>query len=224
MFVDAKYAIRKDLHDMRRMRLVVEMYKKDCQFEMSILCFMQPRNPNGNSTDVQKRLSLYYWFEKSVKKRLNEDCIWSREGCYTWNQAYDRVHQWAQWFLAQGVKPKDLVAFHMVNSPDFILAWLGLWAVGAAPAMINYNLQGKALLHCLKVSGATLLVTDLEIAKNIEDCRGDIEGDLGMTIQIIDPAAMSYIRGLAPERPADKHREKVQGDWPMAIFYTRFVS
>lgn len=90
----------------------------------------------------KKRQSLYYFFEDSVKKRQNDDCIWSREGCYTWNQTYERVNQYAQWYLEQGVKPKDLVCFYMMNSPDFVFAWLGLWAIGAAPAMINYSKCG----------------------------------------------------------------------------------
>lgn len=167
-------------------------------------------------------MSLYYFFEDSVKRVPNNECIWSREGCYTWTQTYDRANQYAQWFLSQGVKPHDYVAFYLTNSPDFIFAWLGLWAIGAAPAMINYNLAGRALTHCLKVSGATLLLVDEDpaLVGRIEEARAQIEGDLGMYIRILNPEVKKDIRSRKAERPADIHREVVQGDWPMAMFYT----
>ena len=170
---------------------------------------------------AKKRLSLYYYFEDSVKSRSNDDCIWSRDGCYTWNQANERVNQYAQWYLSKGVKPHDLVAFYLMNSPDFVFAWLGLWAVGAAPAMINYNLGGKALIHCLKVSGSTLLLVDEDpdLVARIKAVRGDIE-DLGMQICLVDVQTKSYIRALKAERPGDELREGVQGNWEMCIFYT----
>lgn len=103
------------------------------------------------------------------------------------------------------------------------MAWLGLWAIGAAPAMINYNLAGKALMHCLKVSGAKLLLVDEdpELVARIDDLRADIEGQLGMRITVLDREVKKVIRTMKAERPEDAFREGVKGDWPMSIFYTR---
>jgi acyl-CoA synthetase (AMP-forming)/AMP-acid ligase II len=178
-----------------------------------------------NSTVKNNRVSLYYFFEESVQRKPNDECIWSRDGCYTWQQTYDQVHRFSQWFLQQGVKPGDLVSFYLTNSAEFVIAWLGLWAIGAAPAMINYNLTGKALIHCLKVSGAKLLLVDedLELVARVEDEREDIEGHLGMRICVLDAEAKREIRGMTAERPNDSFRKVVKGDWPMTIFYTRQV-
>ncbi|CZR51518.1 related to very long-chain fatty acyl-CoA synthetase FAT1 [Phialocephala subalpina] len=190
MYLDGRYAIRKDIRGLRRMKAIEKLYLEHVK---------------------DNRISLYYFFEDTVKKKLNEECIWSREGCYTWTQAYERSHQYANWFLEQGVKPNDYVAFYLMNSPDFIFAWLGLWAIGAAPAMINYNLAGNALIHCLKVCGAKLLLVDKEpeLRQRIEDARSQIEGDVGMTISLQDRNAMNIIRSLKPDRPADVHRERL---------------
>jgi acyl-CoA synthetase (AMP-forming)/AMP-acid ligase II len=167
-------------------------------------------------------LSPYYFFEDAVNEIPNNECIWSREGCYTWAQTYDRANQYAQWFLSQGVKPHDYVGFYLINSPDFIFAWLGLWAIGAAPAMINYNLAGKALIHCLKVSGSILLLVDEDpaLTARVEEVRSQIEGELGMQLYFINPQIKKEISNQMAERPADAYREGVQGDWPMAMFYT----
>ncbi len=179
-----------------------------------------------NYISVKKnRISLYYFFEASVQRKPNEECIWSSEGCYTWTQAYERSHQYANWFLAMGVKPHDYVAFYLMNSPDFIFAWLGLWEIGAAPAMINYNLGGNALVHCLKVCDAKLLLVDEEptLRQKIEEARSRIEGDLGMKISIHDRSTKNTIHGLKPDRLGDVYREEVRGDWPMVLFYTRYA-
>ena len=124
------------------------------------------------------------------------------------------------------MKPKDFVSFYLTNSPDFVFAWLGLWAIGASPAMINYNLAGKALMHCLGVSGASLLLVDEDPAlkARVEEVQEQIEGELKMRIIVMDKDLKNGIRSLNAERPSDTYRERVKGDDPMVIFYTRFVS
>lgn len=134
------------------------------------------------------------------------------------------MNQYARWYLSQGVKQGDLVSFYLTNSPDFIFAWIGLWAIGAAPTMINYNLSGKALLHCLKVAGSKLMLLDedQELRGRIDGERGEIEGLLGMNICVLDAPLKQEILSMKTERPDDAHRDKVQGNWPVAIFYTRY--
>jgi acyl-CoA synthetase (AMP-forming)/AMP-acid ligase II len=182
--------------------------------------------PVSDASRLEKanRVSTYYIFESSAKLDPNGECLWSREGCYSWAETLGRVHQYAQWYLSQGVKPNDLVSFYLTNSPDFIFAWLGLWAVGAAPTMINYNLSGKALIHCLKVAGSKLILVDEEevLLNRIEDDRAEIE-KLGMQIHVLNGDLRQKIYGMKPERPADSCREQVKGNWPVAIFYTRYL-
>lgn len=89
--------------------------------------------------------------------------------------------------------------------------------------MINYNLAGKALLHCLKLSGSTLLLVDAEVTfrQRIDEVRSEIKDDLKMEICVMDKETMQEVDSQAPKRPEDAYREGVRGDWPMAMFYTR---
>jgi acyl-CoA synthetase (AMP-forming)/AMP-acid ligase II len=111
----------------------------------------------------------------------------------------------------------------MMNSPDFIIAWLGLWSIGAAPAMINYNLAGKALLHCLKISGAKLLLVDNEsdLRARIDEESATLVGERGMTIFVLDAETKAQISASSLQRPDDALREQVKGTDPMCLFYTR---
>jgi len=201
MYLDGKYAIRKDLNDWRRTKIITDLYIDAVK---------------------RNRQSCYYFFESSVLAHPNSECIWSRSGSYTWAQTNDLVNQYGQWFLAQGVRPKDYVAFNLMNGPDFIFAWLGLWSIGAAPAMINYNLSGNALMHCLGVCGAKLLLVDEDsvLRGRIEEVKERIGGELGMRICIVDNSLKSEVRRQKTERIPDTYRQGVRADWPVSMFYT----
>ncbi len=171
------------------------------------------------------RMSLYYLWEDAALRRKNDECIWSREGCYTWTQSYDRINQWAQWYISQGVKPGDLVAFYLQNSPDFMFAWFGLWAIGAAPAMINYNLGGKALVHCLKISGSKIMIVDAEpdLQARVADVQAEVDADFGMKTIVFNQELRYQIAAKPALKPGDEWRSSVKGSDPMCLLYTRQV-
>lgn len=109
----------------------------------------------------------------------------------------------------------------MQNSPDFAFAWVGLLAIGAAPAMINYNLAGKALLGCIEISTAKLVVVDggPDIAAKYED----VQTELGLKgIKVINIGQeRSHIYQMDPVRPGDELRSSMTPGDAMAMFYTR---
>jgi acyl-CoA synthetase (AMP-forming)/AMP-acid ligase II len=138
---------------------------------------------------------------------------------------YERINQFGHWFLTQGVTPGDLVALYMQNSPDFIFAWLGLWSIGAAPAMINFHLTEKALIHCLRISGARLVLIDddPELIARIEGVALAIENELGLSPVILNSELKTELYSQGGERPDNIYRENVRGNWPVGLFYTRSV-
>ncbi|POS87800.1 hypothetical protein EPUL_000275, partial [Erysiphe pulchra] len=120
------------------------------------------------------------------------------------------------------IQPNDLVAFCLTNSPDLLFAWLGLWSIGAAPAMINHNLTGNSLLHTLKLSGAkTLLVDrDEDVKLRIEQSKEQIIGELGMKIVLLGDELRQEINKIEAKRPDDLYRLGVKDESPVAMFYT----
>lgn len=154
-----------------------------------------------------------------------EEAIWSRTGCYTWAETYANACRYAQYFLQNGVKPGELVTFYLTNQPEFVFGHLGSWAIGSAPAMINHHLAGDALIHCLKVAGGKLLIVDEDpdTQQRIEDVRDRIEGELGITIKVLDKHLKGEILRMEPKRPDDEYRKGILGTFPMCLFYTRYV-
>ncbi|KAF2179764.1 acetyl-CoA synthetase-like protein [Zopfia rhizophila CBS 207.26] len=170
----------------------------------------------------ENRLSLWYSFAEQAQKYPDSLCIWSRDQQYTWQETYDRAVQWARFFLAQGVKPGDLVATYLMNSADFIVIWLSLWCIGCAPAMVNYNLKGNSLVHCLRVSQAKVLLvdTDENCSERFEVSRDVIERELGITALYLNPELKTKVEASPVVVPDDSYRASVTGHSPTCLLYT----
>ena len=90
--------------------------------------------------------------------------------------------------------------------------------------MINFNLAGDALIHCLKVSGAKILIADGEekINSRVEAVRDRIEQELHMQAIVLDQQLKSTIAARPVERPDDSYRSGVKSDFPAIVVYTRY--
>jgi fatty-acyl-CoA synthase len=65
----------------------------------------------------------------------------------------ERINRYARWALEQGVAPGETVALMMANRPEYLAVWLGITRVGGVVALLNTNLRGAALAHCIAAVG-----------------------------------------------------------------------
>ncbi|EEP78730.1 conserved hypothetical protein [Uncinocarpus reesii 1704] len=167
-------------------------------------------------------LSAWNFFAEQVKKQPNATCIWTREAEFTFQEAHDMACQYGHYLLSLGVKRGDLVAVYLQNCSEFPILWLGLWAIGCSPALINYNLAGPALMHCLKVSSAEILIVDSDpdCAGRVEEQRAAIEGELNMKPLLLDENLKSYIATFPSAVPDESFRKGIEGGSPACLFYT----
>ncbi len=79
-------------------------------------------------------------------------------------------------------------------------------------------------MHCLKVSGAKVLIVDGEekINGRVEAVRDRIEQELSMKAIVLDQQLKSTIAARPVERPDDSYRSGVKGDFPAILIYTRY--
>lgn len=168
---------------------------------------------------------MWYFFADAVARYPSTRAIWCRAGEYTWQETHDEACRYARYFLSVGVRPGQLVAFYLQNSPEFMFAWLGLWAIGCAPAFINFNLNGEALLHCLRVAGASVLLVDEESGcqARIQEVGDRIRGQLGIDVRLLTEELKRDISSFSAEVPRHEYRAGVNGEFPMCLFYTRHV-
>ncbi|KAK0642779.1 Fatty acid transporter protein [Lasiodiplodia hormozganensis] len=83
---------------------------------------------------------------------------------WTYRQLHTAAQRHAAYLRrAHGVRPGEVVALDMANGARFVIAWFAVWALGAVPAFINCHLRGAALLHCVGVSTARLVLVEEEL-------------------------------------------------------------
>ncbi len=62
-----------------------------------------------------------------------------------------RQNRYARWALGQGLGKGETVCLMMPNRPEYMAIWLGLSSVGVVVPLINTQLRGPSLAHCIDI-------------------------------------------------------------------------
>jgi fatty-acyl-CoA synthase len=75
-----------------------------------------------------------------------------------------RSNQYARWALAQGIAKGDAVALLMPNRPEYMAIWLGITSVGGIVSLLNTNLLGPSLAHCVDIVAPRRIIVAAALA------------------------------------------------------------
>ena len=130
----------------------------------------------------------------------------------------------AHWALEQGLKPGDTVALFMTNRWEYIAIWFGLSKVGIVISLINNQLSGHSLAHCLNIGETKHAIVEGELAGAYDSARAH---DLGaIEAWVLDGSlegAKSFGDALADmpaERPDPILRDSVKPEDPVLKMFT----
>jgi len=132
----------------------------------------------------------------------------------------NRVAAWAQ---AEGCKVGDTVAVFVRNRAEYVPIWFGLSKVGIIPALLNYQLTGPALAHCLNISDAKLLILDHEMADQWAAAKSDVKAKIEVFAAFGEvenyPSFDLTISNQIPNRPDKSIRANIKaGEQCMKMF------
>jgi acyl-CoA synthetase (AMP-forming)/AMP-acid ligase II len=122
------------------------------------------------SLEKKDKINAFYVLEEyaTSPKTADQPFLVCQSQSWTFKQTYDMALRYAGWLHdTYHIKPKEIVAIDFMNCPPFIFLTLALWALGATPAFINYNLTSTPLIHCVRASTARLLLVDPEVRSAI---------------------------------------------------------
>jgi fatty-acyl-CoA synthase len=141
--------------------------------------------------------------------------------CLSYGALAARSRQYSQWAIEHGVGPGTVVALLMPNRPEYLAIWLGVTRVGGIVALLNTNLAGPALAHCINTAAPAHLIADAELAALVDDVRHDIAAKPHVWIHGAERRHFDRIdeieqsRGVhaydLPPRPGLSERERVEG-------------
>jgi fatty-acyl-CoA synthase len=166
-------------------------------------------------------------FENAVDRFEDHTALIFEGERYTYRQLDSLANRFAAWADAQGIERGGTVALLLPNRAEYVPAWMGLAKLGIAAALINNNLTGAALAHCLSISGADHVITDHDTLPAIESIRAvlakpltywliDGEGELGEGRRALDLKTPK----LAPERPPRERRAGLKAREVALYIYT----
>jgi acyl-coenzyme A synthetase/AMP-(fatty) acid ligase len=107
---------------------------------------------------------------KEYGRSLDEQVLWTdgtwqapdgtRPTVLTLGELHEIVEQYAGWYHAQGVRPRDPVAIHTYSSTEFAINFLALTSLGAIPSFVNGNLRPEIAREYVRRQGAVGAITD----------------------------------------------------------------
>jgi fatty-acyl-CoA synthase len=89
--------------------------------------------------------------EELAETRGDAPALLSAHECLTYRALDDRANRYARWALGQNLGKGEAVCLVMPNRPEYLAIWLGISKVGGVVSLINTNLRGAALAHCLDI-------------------------------------------------------------------------
>jgi fatty-acyl-CoA synthase len=87
----------------------------------------------------------------------------------------DRSNRYARWAIAQGMEKGDVVCLLMPNRPEFLAIWLGITKAGGVAALLNTNLVGPSLAHCIDIVAPKHIIVAAELFDEFDVTRPSLK-------------------------------------------------
>jgi fatty-acyl-CoA synthase len=112
--------------------------------------------------------------EAAVDKWRDRPALTCEGKTLTYGEFDALANRYAHWAKAQGLTRGQTVSLFMHNRLEYVAIWYGLSKVGVVTSLINNQLTGAALAHCVNISGALHCLVDPEGAPVFEAIRASL--------------------------------------------------
>ena len=83
----------------------------------------------------------------------------------------ERANRYARWARAQDVQKGDTICLLMTNRPEYMAIWLGITRAGGVVALVNMNLVGTSLAHCIDIVAPKHIIAVSGLVEILENAR-----------------------------------------------------
>ena len=153
-------------------------------------------------TDDQT-ISLADVVDAHASRAAEAPALVAEQGSLTYGALAQRSNQVARWAMDFGLKSGDTVCLMLPNSPDYLAIWLGLSRVGIVTALLNTQITGPSLAHCIAMAGARVAIIDsawLEIYRTAApESEIWVHGGDRASVPRIEPCLEKYAGGPLEE-------------------------
>ena len=83
----------------------------------------------------------------------------------TYQALTERANRYARWALKQNLGKGETTCLLMPNRPDYLAIWLGIASVGGVVSLLNTQLRGPSLAHCIDIVAPRHVIVAGELAE-----------------------------------------------------------
>ncbi len=203
---------------------LVANIRRDVRFARGLFRLLKRIKPIQLDSDVL----LCDDIEEAVDKFADHVAFEDERRSVTFREFDAMANRFGHWAKSRGLRKGDTIALMMTNRVEYLAAWIGFSKVGVAAALINTNLAGPALGHCLSISGGFNVVADEDCWRQVEEARPHIDRDLMLWVLGLpeDEEASNRrgldnpVRGGSSVRPAKTAREGLTNRDTCLFIYT----
>ena len=131
------------------------------------------RNPNRTVRDL---------FEDLAREHSTRLALYSEKEILSYAEVNGRANRYARWAQSIGLGKGDTVALLMPNRPEFLCIWLGIAKAGGVTALLNTNLPGPSLAHCINVVNARTIIVDASLLPLFAGARPSLAPDVRILV------------------------------------------
>jgi fatty-acyl-CoA synthase len=94
--------------------------------------------------------------------------------CMTYRTLAERANRYARWAIGQHLGKGDVVCILMPNRPEYMAVWLGITRIGDVVALLNTNLTGASLAHCVDVAQPKHIIVAHELIEAFRSAQARV--------------------------------------------------
>jgi fatty-acyl-CoA synthase len=102
----------------------------------------------------------------------------SPNSALTYRQMAADCSRYARWAVSQGLRSGDTVGLLMPNCAHYMPLWLGLTRAGICVALLNTQLRGEVLAHCIRIVAPKLVIVGSELCDAVPGVRPHLDSAL----------------------------------------------
>ena len=112
--------------------------------------------------------------EANANKFGHRSAIVFEEKEVTWSEFNALANQYAHYLKSQGVQRGDTVSVIMENRIEFLALLVGVNKIGVTAGLINTNLTGKPLIHCITVTNSKKCIFGSEVSGALNEIKAEL--------------------------------------------------
>ena len=139
----------------------------------------------------------------------------------TWKQFNERVNRIANALIARGIRKGDKVIHWMMNSINWLEAYLGIVRTGAWAVPLNYRFTSQDFKYCVDIAEPKAMILDEQFIEKVE-AVGEQSAPIKNYIVVGQdlPHAMESFEDVITTTPSEPVQIEIGDEDPCGLYFT----